>query len=376
MKTLVLCIDRDNDIGVKAGVKSPVIGRAQNLKAATALALRDPEDSDTNAIFAAISIYDELVKKDVDAEVATIAGDINVGVMSDHILTEQLDAVIATVKPNRAYLVSDGAEDAQIFPIVSSRIKVNHVKRVFIKQDKSIESTYYMLVKTFQDEKFRRKIFTPIGLIGAIIGFGIAANVILQWQYPNVTAVKFLPGIIMASVAILMGLYFLNHAYRVVDSLGESYDGLKEAILTSKVSFFSIMIAIIISLVGLYYAYSNASVVNALVERPQVFMEQYAIFAIVAGWIYIAGHAFDFYIRRGRLERSFAVKTISVVAIAFIIYAILSTVRLFTIPDIETPKQYYLIAIEGTAGGLIGVFGGLLQRFSKEEVDKEARWRH
>ena len=94
MKTLVLCIDRDNDIGVKAGVKSPVVGRAQNLKAATALALRDPEDSDTNAIFAAISIYDDLVKKDIDAEIATISGDIDVGRKSDDTLTEQLEQVI------------------------------------------------------------------------------------------------------------------------------------------------------------------------------------------------------------------------------------------------------------------------------------------
>jgi len=27
MKTLILCIDRDNDFGEKAGVKSPMIGR-------------------------------------------------------------------------------------------------------------------------------------------------------------------------------------------------------------------------------------------------------------------------------------------------------------------------------------------------------------
>ena len=375
MKILVLCIDRDNDIGVKAGIKSPVIGRAQNLKAATALALRDPEDSDTNAIFAAISTYDDLVKKDIDAEVATIAGDINVGVKSDHILTEQLDSVIETVKPGRVYLVSDGAEDAQIYPIVSSRIKVNHVKRVFIKQDKSIESTYYMLVKTFQDEKMRKKIFTPIGLILAIAGIGLVAIVALDMFFPDVAYVKFIPGMVFAAAALLLGIYFLNHAYRIGDSIQTSYENLKDAIVTSKVSFFSILIAMIVSMVGLYYAY-NIAVDAVIKDRPLIFMESYAIFIILSAWIYVAGHSLDFYIRRGRMERAFAVKTVSILATGFIVYAILSAIRLFVFQIDNPMQQYYVIGIEAGAGLTIGILGGVLHHYSKEQIDREARWRH
>ena len=29
-RTLVLCVDRDDDLGVKAGVKTPVLGREEN----------------------------------------------------------------------------------------------------------------------------------------------------------------------------------------------------------------------------------------------------------------------------------------------------------------------------------------------------------
>ena len=58
MKKLVLCVDRDDDMGEKAHVISPVIGRQENLNAAVALALVDPEDSDVNTTLAGIKIYD------------------------------------------------------------------------------------------------------------------------------------------------------------------------------------------------------------------------------------------------------------------------------------------------------------------------------
>jgi putative membrane protein len=61
--TLVLCVDRDDDIGFKGKIESPVIGRGACLRAATTLALVDPEDSDVNAIFQAIKTYDELAAK-------------------------------------------------------------------------------------------------------------------------------------------------------------------------------------------------------------------------------------------------------------------------------------------------------------------------
>src|SRR3989442_104102 len=44
MKTLVLCVDRDDDVGTKTPVKGPLIGRDENLVAATKLGLADPED--------------------------------------------------------------------------------------------------------------------------------------------------------------------------------------------------------------------------------------------------------------------------------------------------------------------------------------------
>ena len=61
-RILVLCVDRDDDLGMKAGIKTPILGRKDNVDAATSLALRDPEEADANAMFEAVRIYDNLKK--------------------------------------------------------------------------------------------------------------------------------------------------------------------------------------------------------------------------------------------------------------------------------------------------------------------------
>ncbi|MEM4702165.1 MAG: DUF373 family protein, partial [Archaeoglobaceae archaeon] len=84
VKKLVLTIDRDDDLGQKTGISSPGIGRENVLQAAIRLILADPEDSDANAMFSAVKIYDELIEKGEDCEVVVVAGDKNVGKVSDN----------------------------------------------------------------------------------------------------------------------------------------------------------------------------------------------------------------------------------------------------------------------------------------------------
>ena len=74
MGLLVIAIDRDNDLGRKTGIRSPVVGREANVKAALELGLADPEESDTNTMLAAIQTYDQLLKEDKVVEVVTICG--------------------------------------------------------------------------------------------------------------------------------------------------------------------------------------------------------------------------------------------------------------------------------------------------------------
>ena len=42
--TLVITVDRDNDLGLKTAIRGPVVGRKQVLTAALKLGIADPED--------------------------------------------------------------------------------------------------------------------------------------------------------------------------------------------------------------------------------------------------------------------------------------------------------------------------------------------
>ena len=59
-KLLVICIDRDDDLGRKTGISTPVVGRNACIEAAQRLALEDPEDADSNSIFFAVKTYEDL----------------------------------------------------------------------------------------------------------------------------------------------------------------------------------------------------------------------------------------------------------------------------------------------------------------------------
>ncbi len=171
-RTLVLSVDRDDDIGWKAKIESPVVGRQECLKAATTLALADPEDSDVNAIFSAVKIYDELVAKGEDAVVAVIAGNHLHMIEGDRKIATTLDDVIKETRPTSCILVSDGAEDEFVVPIIQSRIPVASIRRVIVNQMPNLEGTYYILKKFFDDPKISRVVFVPLGL--AMLLYAIA----------------------------------------------------------------------------------------------------------------------------------------------------------------------------------------------------------
>ena len=82
-RTLVLTVDRDNDLGIKTAIRGPVIGRRQVLTAALKLGIADPEESDTNAMLGALSAHDKILEKkpeEDEVEIAILTGDEKVGI--------------------------------------------------------------------------------------------------------------------------------------------------------------------------------------------------------------------------------------------------------------------------------------------------------
>ncbi len=235
-RILVLCVDRDDDLGRKAGVDSPVIGRDENIEAAVKLAQSDPEDSDINTIFGAVKLYDELVKEGRDVEIVTIAGDINVGSVSDFRIAEQLDAIKRRLKAREVVVVTDGAEDEAILPIIQSRFRVNMVKRIVVKQSRDIENTYYMIKQILNDPKFSRIIFIPLGVASLVYAISVFVN------YPQ-----------GASIAILsfLGFFFLMKGFGLESIVEEFTASLKSTLYEGKVSFVTNFIALIMFIIAI-----------------------------------------------------------------------------------------------------------------------------
>ncbi len=176
VRTLVLTIDRDNDLGVKAAIRGPDIGRKPTITAAIKLGIADPEESDTNAILGALHHYDRLmenVDSNDEVEVAILTGDVRVGPRSDRAIASQLDEVIKEFQPDVAILVTDGADDEASMPIITSRVRVDHVEKIIVRQSKGIESTYYYIAKAIDDPRWRAKLLVPISIFLMIIGLGL-----------------------------------------------------------------------------------------------------------------------------------------------------------------------------------------------------------
>ena len=136
---LIVCVDRDDDVGKKAGITTPVIGRDACIEAAQRLALEDPEDADSNAIFSAIKTYEDLVSKGYKAQVVTVAGVEKRGVQGDEKIAKEIKLVLKKFSADGAVIVSDGEDDEMVIPIIQNIIPVVSVQRVVMKVSRTIE---------------------------------------------------------------------------------------------------------------------------------------------------------------------------------------------------------------------------------------------
>jgi putative membrane protein len=144
-RILVLCIDRDDDIGSKGGIETPIVGRDHCVNAGIRLAIEDPEDADTNAIFAAIKSYEQLISKGYESEVALVSGKFNRGIEGDEKISFEIQSILTQYKADAAVLVSDGEDDQTVIPIIQSMIPIISIQRIIIKHSRSVEYSYAVL---------------------------------------------------------------------------------------------------------------------------------------------------------------------------------------------------------------------------------------
>ncbi|MEM0058078.1 MAG: DUF373 family protein [Candidatus Bathyarchaeia archaeon] len=176
-RILILCVDRDGDLGAKTEIKTPLIGREQNLNAAVALALKDPEESDANAMFEAVRLYDRLVgeaKPEEVFEIATISGSELGGVGADRKIVAELSDVLKAFPASEVILVTDGYSDEAVLPLIESRVPVSSVRRVVVKHSESIEETAALFTRylkmILENPRYSRIALGLPGMLFLILG--------------------------------------------------------------------------------------------------------------------------------------------------------------------------------------------------------------
>ncbi|MEM2440240.1 MAG: DUF373 family protein, partial [Candidatus Bathyarchaeia archaeon] len=246
-RILILCVDRDGDLGVKAGIKTPLIGRNENLNAAVALALKDPEESDANAMFEAVRLYDRLTgeaKPEEVFEIATVSGSELGGVGADRKIVAELSDVLKAFPANEVILVTDGYSDEAVLPLIESRVPVSSVRRVVVKHSESIEETaalFTRYLKTLMENPRYSRI--ALGLPGVLfLILGVLAVFGLVHYY------------LMAFV-IVLGAYMFVKGFGVDKLAKRLYTWAKEYSpppLPVQISVFSALAGLLCMGIGVY----------------------------------------------------------------------------------------------------------------------------
>ncbi|MBI4173453.1 MAG: DUF373 family protein, partial [Candidatus Aenigmarchaeota archaeon] len=244
-RLLVLCVDRDDDLGRKAKIKGPVVGREQIMEAAGKLGLADPGDTDFNTMYQAVKVYDQM-RKEYAADVAVITGKGDVGIESDREIARQLDSLLHQLNSDYALLVTDGAQDEHVLPVIQSRIPILSVNRLVVKQSERLESAYYQL-KDFLEEmldnpKYARLVFGLPGVLLLIVAF--------PWRFFNIDA--------WSAIFAVSGAYLLAKAFKLEDYLIMAVSEMKSAFIHRRLAFFSYIVALGFVVLGSYEGYAKA----------------------------------------------------------------------------------------------------------------------
>ena len=249
-KILVICVDRDDDVGIKTTEHTPILGREKCLQIASKLALADPEDADSNTIFASVKEASELNKKGYDAEVGIITGNKDGGYEADRKIISEAESLINEFHCDSVILVVDGSEDESIIEILKRNFPVHSIKRIIIKHSRNIEESYFVLGKYIKlliyEPKYSRFALGVPGLL--LLTYGLM-------YYLGITRIAFTVSlIIIGGSLVIRGFDLGSWLLQFRSELG--YTRTQPA---GYIRIFSLIAGILISVSSLYLAYVTIS---------------------------------------------------------------------------------------------------------------------
>jgi len=279
-KVLLVCIDRDNDIGSKGCIQTPVLGRDKCIDAGIRLAIEDPEDADANAIFGAVKLFEELVTKGYESEVAIVGGRYNRGIEADEKIILEFRQIISQFKAEGVVIVSDGEDDETVIPIIQTIVPVISIQRIIIRHSRSVEYSYAVLgryIKMLVYDSRYSKFF--LGVPGALL---IASGLATVFGFTREA---------LAIVLSILGAAFVMRAFDIDKALGS----LSRPTPSSFIRIFSTFAGIMIILVAIFNGLSSipSGLIESNVAMTKIITNRLVVGSFVHGtitllWIGIA----------------------------------------------------------------------------------------
>ncbi|AFZ71906.1 DUF373 family protein [Natronobacterium gregoryi] len=271
MTTLVVRLDRTDDVGRKTGLRTPIVGWEAVRALVTDIGLADPEDSGVNSLLETLRVAQDLRDENEETIVAVVSGDRESMVSADRAVARQLDELIDEHEPDSAVVVIDSAEDERLVPIVESRVQVDSVDRVVVRQARDIESTYYLLKQFLADEELRQTILVPVGI--TLLVFPV-----LAMQFGTAEGA--------AAITTVIGLFLLYKGLNVDEIMTGVAHQAREALYSGQVSVVTYVVAAGLTLVGLF---AGALGVSSLDDPQGVFVPTMQFVFDSIPWLAMAG---------------------------------------------------------------------------------------
>ena len=249
MSTLVVCVDRSDDFGRKAGVETPVVGWEAVRSLVTDIGLADPEDSAVNSLLEALRVTRDLEDDGEEAIVAAVSGRADTVVAVDRSVARQVEGLVEDHRPDSAIVVIDSADDERLVPIIESRVRVDSVDRVVVRQAHDLESTYYLLKQFLGDEQLRSAILVPIGV--TLLAFPIIAVIADT-------------GVAVATITAAIGAFLLYKGLGIDDHLEDLPVQARDALYSGRVSIVTYVVGAGLATVGLFAGALGASGIGPL----------------------------------------------------------------------------------------------------------------
>ncbi|WP_248908854.1 DUF373 family protein [Halocatena marina] len=331
MTTLVLCVDR----GGSFDCETPVVGEKAVVDLVTTAGIDEPEDSRVNCLLEMLRVAREL-RADCDNAVTAVVSGTGDSVDIDRSIAHQVDDLVDEYEPQSAIVVVDSAEDELAVPIIESRLRVDAVDRVIVRQARDIESTYYLLKQLLSDEELRSTVLIPLG--AALLTVPVIVTLT-----NSVTAV-------VAVVTAVIGAFFLYKGLGIDDLLARVPGIVREAFYSGQVSFVTYAVGTGLALIGLF-----AGGITASAMKPGPLMAVKFIFASVP-WLALAalaastGQLFDKLLNNNTIRSTFLNAPFGIVAVGLVI-------RGFSAFFLENAGQIEPLRISSTTVGPISVQG-------------------